>query len=76
MRTLRGDELDGSTPHAIAAGPLLETVNAMKDEDAVTLVDVTAVKVQTSGLSSRFQQLVVKVFNQRGVDAFRQLPIT
>lgn len=76
VRTLRGDELDGSTPHAIAAGPLLESVNAMKDEDAVTLVDVTAVKVQTSGLSSRFQQLVVKVFNQRGVDAFRQLPIT
>ncbi len=48
----------------------------MKGEDAVTVIDVTAVKVQASGLSSRFQQLAVKVFNQRGVDAFRQLPIT
>jgi cellulose synthase operon protein C len=76
VRTLRGDELDGSTPHAIGLGPLLEAANAIKGEDAVTLIDVTAVKVQTSGLSSRFQQLAVKVFNQRGVDAFRQLPIT
>ncbi len=76
VRTLRGDELDGATPHAIALGPLLEAANAVKGEDAVTVIDVTAVKVQSSGLSSRFQQLAVKVFNQRGVDAFRQLPIT
>ena len=76
VRTLRGDELDGATPHALALGPLLEAASAVKGEDAVTVIDVTAVKVQASGLSSRFQQLAVKVFNQRGVDAFRQLPIT
>lgn len=76
VRTLRGDELDGATPHALALGPLLAAANAVTNEDAVTIADVTAVKVQASGLSSRFQQLAVKVFNQRGVEAFRQLPIT
>ncbi len=76
VRTLRGEELDGATPHAIAVAPLLNEVNGIKNEDAVTIAEVTAVKVQQSGLSSRFQQLAVKVFTQRGVDAFRQLPIT
>ncbi len=35
----------------------------VQDEDAVYLADVTAVRVQTVGLSSRFQQLVVKVLD-------------
>ena len=47
----------------------------MKDEDAVYLADVTAVRVQQNGLSSRFQQLAVKVLTDRGVEAFRQWPI-
>lgn len=76
VRTLRGDDVDGVTPYALAVGPLLEAAATVTGEDAVTLADVTAVKVQSSGLSSRFQQLAVKVFNQRGVEAFRQLPIT
>jgi tetratricopeptide (TPR) repeat protein len=76
VRTLRGDELDGATPHALALAPLLEGLGDGSGEDAVTLAEVTAVKVQASGLSSRFQQLAVKVFTQRGVEAFRQLPIT
>lgn len=76
VRTLRGDELDSATPYAFALGPLLPEVKAVTNEDAVSLAEVTAVKVQQSGLSSRFQQLAVKVFTQRGVDAFRQLPIT
>jgi transglutaminase-like putative cysteine protease len=42
----------------------------------VTLADVTRVRVQQSGLSSRFHQLAVKVYTRRGVDAFRSFPIT
>ncbi|MBL8918437.1 MAG: DUF3857 domain-containing protein [Myxococcaceae bacterium] len=76
VRTLRGDELDSATPHALAVASLLPQAKGLTGEDAVTLADVTFVKVQTSGLSSRFQQLAVKVLNQRGVEAFRQLPIT
>jgi tetratricopeptide (TPR) repeat protein len=76
VRTLRGEEVDGSTPHAIAIAPLLDQLGPVTNEDAITIAEVTAVKVQQSGLSSRFQQLVVKVFNERGVEAFRQLPIT
>jgi tetratricopeptide (TPR) repeat protein len=76
VRTLRGDELDPATPHALPVAPLVPLVAGVTGEDAVTLADVTFVKVQTSGLSSRFQQLAVKVLNQRGVEAFRQLPIT
>ncbi len=76
VRTLRGDDGDGAAPHALAVAPLLEGLGDGAGEDAVTLADVTAVKVQTTGLSSRFQQLAVKVFTQRGVEAFRQLPIT
>lgn len=75
VRTLRGDEVDGATPWAIDVAPLLASLDGT-GEDAITVADVTAVKVQTSGLSSRFQQLVVKVMNQRGVEGFRQLPIT
>jgi len=76
VRTLRGEALDGATPWALDVKPLLAAARAVKGEDAVMLAEVTAVKVQASGLSSRFQQLAVMVFNQRGVDAFRQLPIT
>ena len=42
----------------------------------MTLADVTRVRVQQSGLSSRFHQLAVKVYTRRGVDAFRSFPIT
>lgn len=40
------------------------------------LADVTVTRVQASGLSSRFRQVAVKVFNARGIEAFRQWPIT
>ncbi|MCA3015027.1 MAG: DUF3857 domain-containing protein, partial [Myxococcaceae bacterium] len=76
VRTLRGVDQDGQAPHALALGPLLEGLGDGGGEDAVTLADVTAVRVQTTGVASRFQQLAVKVFTQRGVEAFRQLPIT
>lgn len=76
LRTLRGEDTAAAAPEALALGPLLEEGKALKGEDAVTLAEVTHVRVQQSGLSSRFNQLVVKVLTQRGVDAFRQLPIT
>jgi tetratricopeptide (TPR) repeat protein len=76
VRALRGDEPDSATPHAMSVPPLLALVKDVTDEDAITLADVIAVKVQTSGLSSRFQQLAVKVITARGVDAFRQLSMT
>lgn len=56
--------------------PLIEEAKRVKDEDAVYLADVTAVRVQGNGLSSRFHQLAVKVLTDRGVEAFRQLPIS
>ena len=76
VRSLRGDDLGDNAPHALALGPLLEQAKTVKGEDAVYLADVTAVRVQTSGLSSRFNQTVVKVISDRGVEAFRQLPIS
>lgn len=76
MRTLRGEDSSTSTPEAFALAPLLEEGKAAATEDAVTLAEVTHVRVQPSGLSSRFQQLVVKVLTQRGVEAFRAMPIT
>ncbi len=76
LRTLRGEEPSSATPHALAAAPLIDAAAELKGEDAVYLADVTAVRVQASGLSSRFSQLVVKVLTDRGVEAFRQLPIT
>lgn len=75
VRTLRGDDAGGSTPNALAAASLLDSVKGVTGEDAVYLADVTSVRVQTSGLSSRFTQVVVKVLTDRGVESFRQLPI-
>ena len=75
LRTLRGEDTTTTTPEAFALGPLLEQGKAVSTEDALTLAEVTHVRVQPSGLSSRFQQLVVKVLTQRGVEAFRAMPI-
>ena len=76
VRSLRGDDLGDSSPYAFAMPALLEEGKALKGEDAVYLADVTAVRVQSNGMASRFNQLVVKVLSARGVEAFRQLPIT
>ncbi|MBI5544987.1 MAG: DUF3857 domain-containing protein [Deltaproteobacteria bacterium] len=45
-------------------------------EDAVALAELTAVKVHPSGLSSRFEQLVIRVQTARGVEAERSQWIT
>jgi tetratricopeptide (TPR) repeat protein len=42
------------------------------DDDAVVLCDLEVTRVQPSGLSATYQQLVVKVVNARGADAFRR----
>lgn len=76
MRTLRGDD-DGASAEAYALADLLKS--AGKDpagEDALVLAEVTHVKVQPSGVAARFSQVVVKVLSQRGVDRYRQLPLT
>ncbi len=76
LRTLRGEDTAAAAPEAFALAKLLEEAKASSAEDAVVLAEVTHVRVQASGLSSRFQQAVVKVNTQRGVEAWRALPIT
>lgn len=76
MRTLRGEDSSTATPEAFALAPLIEQAKVISSEDALTLAEVTHVRVQPSGLSSRFQQLVVKVLTQRGVEQYRSMPIT
>ena len=75
MRTLKGEDTTQGTRWALPWADEAKALGA-SNEDAVYLADVTAVRVQSSGISSRFNQLVVKTFTQRGVEAFRQLPIT
>lgn len=77
VRSMRGDDLGDSSPYALPLSPLLEEAKSLKNtSDAVYLADVTATHVQLSGLASRFNQAVVKVMTERGLEAFRQLPIT
>ncbi len=76
LRSLRGEDGTTTTPEAFALPALLAEKFSTDGQDAVALAEVTHVRVQSSGLSSRFQQLVVKVLNQRGVESFRALPIT
>jgi len=75
VRALRGTEASAAATDAIDVRPLIPEADSYS-EDAVTLADVTRVRVQQSGLSSRFHQLAVKVYTRRGVDAFRSFPIT
>ncbi len=77
LRTLRGDDTGTATPEAFALAPLLDEAGKQQPstDDALILAEVTHVRVQPSGLSSRFSQAVVKVLTQRGVEAWRSLPI-
>ena len=75
VRALRGSETQTAAADAIDIRPLVAEADSYA-EDAVTLADVTRVRVQQSGLSSRFHQLAVKVYTRRGADAFRTFPIT
>ncbi|HEY1333364.1 MAG TPA: DUF3857 domain-containing protein, partial [Myxococcaceae bacterium] len=75
VRALHGTDAAAASTDAIDIRPLVAEADSYA-EDAVTLADVTRVRVQQSGLSSRFHQLAVKVYTRRGVDAFRSFPIT
>ncbi|MBF5046586.1 DUF3857 domain-containing protein [Aggregicoccus sp. 17bor-14] len=76
LRTLKGEDEGGSTQYRVDVAPLVREADAFANEDAVLVVDSTFVRVQRSGLSSRQNQLAVKVLNTRGLDAFRTFPIT
>ena len=75
VRALHGTDAAAASTDAIDIRPLVAEADSYS-EDAVSLADVTRVRVQQSGLSSRFHQLAVKVYTRRGVDAFRSFPIT
>ncbi len=75
-RLLSGEGGTAGLEYAFELSGLVKEADAMVGEDAVYLADYTYVRVQPSGLSSRFQQIGVKVYTQRGVDAFRSFPIT
>ncbi len=76
LRSLEGDDQPVGTPYVLDAAALEKEADTFGGEDAVYLVDNAFVRVQPTGLSSRFHQLAVKVFSQRGVEAFRSFPIT
>ncbi|CAM3083019.1 DUF3857 domain-containing protein [Corallococcus sp. ZKHCc1 1396] len=76
LRALKGESESASTQYLVDAKPLAREAEGYVHEDAVYLVDNTYVRVQKSGLSSRLQQMVVKVLNTRGVDAFRSIPVS
>ncbi|HME90580.1 MAG TPA: DUF3857 domain-containing protein [Myxococcaceae bacterium] len=75
-RSLKGEKSSPGVEFAFELAPLVKEADAMAGEDAVYLADYTYVRVQPTGLSSRFEQIGVKVYTQRGVDAFRSFPIT
>ncbi len=76
LRSLKGDKGVSGAQYALEVAPLVKEADRLTGEDSVYLVDYTYVRVQASGLSSRFQQTAVKLYTQRGVDAFRSMPIT
>ncbi|NMO18850.1 DUF3857 domain-containing protein [Pyxidicoccus fallax] len=76
LRALKGETTGAGLQYLVDAKGVAREAEAYVHEDAVYLVDSTYVRVQKSGLSSRLHQMAVKVLNQRGVDAFRTMPVT
>jgi len=76
LRALQGQGVGLGESHAIDVRPLSEEADAYRNEDFVYLVDNTFVSVQASGQASRFHQIAVKVYTERGVNAARSFPIT
>ena len=75
VRALKGDNNAAGVQYALEVKPLTREADSYAGEDAITLVNYTFVRVQSSGLSSTFRQLGVKVYSDRGVEAFRSFPI-
>ena len=64
-------------PYAADAAALArQAVEAEPGDDLVVLADLEVVRVQPSGLASRFQQVVIKVLTARGVDVARRQSIS
>jgi len=60
-------------PYLLDARALvLDAPRKVPDEDALVLGELKVTRVYPSGLSSTFNQVVVKVLNARGADAFRR----
>lgn len=76
LRSLEGDTAPLGTALVIDPKSLAKEASALGKEDAIQLVDYSYTRVQPSGLSARFQQLVIKVQTQRGVESFRSFPLT
>jgi tetratricopeptide (TPR) repeat protein len=63
-------------PYLLDAAALARAPAApLPDEDAIVLGDVEVTRVFPSGLSATHRQIVVKVLNARGADAFRRRSI-
>jgi tetratricopeptide (TPR) repeat protein len=63
-------------PYALDAVALARSAPAAAgDEDALVLGELEVTRVQPSGLSASFEQVVVKVLTARGADAFRRRAI-
>lgn len=77
VRWLKGEGTGLGTQYLVEVTPALsKQADAFAGEDAVYLVDNSYIRVQPTGLSSRLHQVAVKVYSQRGVDAWRSYPIT
>jgi tetratricopeptide (TPR) repeat protein len=71
VRALRGTERLFGEAFAKDPRELASASKPIPGEDAVILEDLTAVKVFSSGLASRFEQIVAHVFTDRGAEALR-----
>ncbi|MGA9523971.1 MAG: DUF3857 domain-containing protein, partial [Myxococcaceae bacterium] len=76
LRAMPGQSGVPGLEYALDASKLVKEADALTGEDAVYLVDYGYTRVQASGLSAKFRQLAVKVYSQRGVETFRQFPIS
>ena len=76
VRALKGETDSLGEKYAFDVKSLVKEADSYAGEDAVTLADYTYVRVQRSGLSARFHQVAVKVYSDRGVNAYRSYPIT
>ncbi len=76
LRSLKGDDAASLPPPALPIPPTAAIPAAWLKEDAVVLVDSATARVQPSGQASNFQQLVIRVLTDRGVEAYRSYPIS
>jgi Tfp pilus assembly protein PilF/transglutaminase-like putative cysteine protease len=73
VRSLEPPREAFEAPYAADAAALArQPFTAAPGDDLLVLADLEVVRVQPSGLASRFQQIVVKVLTARGVDEARR----